>query len=118
MLLTVIILLPVAGALALLLTPGGGRANETVQKWIALLFALATFALSLVLPFGMAPGGLSYEQNVPWIGAFDFGINYHVGIDGLSLWLVLLTTLLVPLALLSSWNSIHYRLREFLIAML
>src|SRR5262249_4468990 len=66
----------------------------------------------------MASSGLSYEQNVPWIRAFDFGINYHVGIDGLSLWLVLLTTLLVPPALLSSWNSIHYRPRGFLIAML
>src|SRR5262249_2789724 len=118
MLLTIIILTPVIGAVALLLAPGGARANETVQKWIALVFALAAFALSLLLPFGMASSGLSHDQNVAWIRAFDLGINYHVGIDGLSLWLVLLTTLLVPLALLSSWNSIHYRLREFLIAML
>jgi len=118
MLLTVIIFMPIAGALALLLTPGGERANEGLQKWIALIFALVTFGLSCILPFGMASSGLSYEQNVPWIRAFDFGINYHVGIDGLSLWLILLTTLLVPLALLSSWDSIHYRLREFLISML
>jgi len=118
MLLTIIILTPVIGAVALLLTPGGARANETTQKWIALVFALAAFALSLLLPFGMASSGLSHDQNVAWIRAFDLGINYHVGIDGLSLWLVLLTTLLVPLALLSSWNSVHYRLREFLIAML
>src|SRR5262245_32171170 len=118
MLLTVIIFMPAAGAIALLLTAGGERANERAQKWIALAFALATFGLSLALPFGMASSGLSYEQNVPWIRAFDFGINYHVGIDGLSLWLVLLTTFLVPLALISSWNAIHYRLREFLVAML
>jgi len=118
MLLTIIIFLPAAGALPLLLTPGGERANEAVQKWIALGFALATFALSLALPFGMSSTGLSYDQKIPWIRAFDFGINYHVGIDGLSLWLVLLTTFLVPLALLASWNSIHYRLREFLISML
>src|SRR5215813_8960058 len=118
MLLTIIIFLPAAGALPLLLTPGGERANEAVQKWIALGFALATFALSLALPFGMSSTGLSYDQKIPWIRAFDFGINYHVGIDGLSLWLVLLRTFLVPLALLASWNSIHYRLREFLISML
>jgi NADH-quinone oxidoreductase subunit M len=118
MLLTSIILLPVAGVLALLATPGSESANQALQKWIALIASLATFVLSLILPFGMAPSGLSYELNVPWIRAFDLGINYHVGVDGLSLWLVLLTTLLVPLALLSSWNSIHYRLREFLIAML
>src|SRR5215813_10481524 len=118
MLLTIIIFLPAAGALPLLLTPGGERANEAVQKWIALGFALATFALSLALPFGMSSTGLSYDQKIPWIRAFDFGINYHVGIDGLSLWLVLLRTFLVPLALISSWNAIHYRLREFLVAML
>ena len=116
--LTIIIFLPVAGTLALLLTPGGERANEALQKWTALIFALAAFVLSLALPFGMASSGLSFDQNVPWIQAFDLGIKYHVGIDGLSLWLVLLTTLLVPLALISSWNSIHYRLREFLIAVL
>jgi NADH-quinone oxidoreductase subunit M len=118
MLLTIIILIPMAGVAALLLTGGGESANEKLQKWIALIFALAAFVVSLVLPFGMSAGGASYELNVPWIRAFDFGISYHVGIDGLSLWLVLLTTLLVPLALLSSWNSIHYRLREFLISML
>jgi NADH-quinone oxidoreductase subunit M len=111
-------LLPIAGALMLLATTGGERANGRLQKCIALTFALTTFALSLILPFGMARSGLSYELNLPWIRAFELGINYHVGIDGLSLWLVLLTTLLVPLALLSSWNSIHFRLREFLISML
>jgi NADH-quinone oxidoreductase subunit M len=118
MLLTTIVLMPVAGVLVLLATGGSEKANETLQKWIALIFALATFVLSVILPFGMSTSGLSYELNLPWIHAFDLGINYHVGIDGLSLWLVLLTTLLVPLALLSSWNSIHYRVREFLIAML
>ncbi|HKG22341.1 MAG TPA: NADH-quinone oxidoreductase subunit M, partial [Blastocatellia bacterium] len=63
-------------------------------------------------------GGLQFETNVPWINAFNLGARYHVAVDGLSLWLVVLTTFLVPVALISSWNSIHGRVREFLIVML
>jgi NADH-quinone oxidoreductase subunit M len=118
-LLTIVALLPLAGAAALLVVARGERPNETAAKWIALLFSTATFVLSLVLPFGFnSAGGRQFETNVPWISAFDLGVRYHVAVDGLSLWLVLLTTLLVPLALISSWNSIHHRLREFLIAIL
>src|SRR3989442_9894215 len=118
-LLTIIALLPLAGAIALLLIGRGPRPNEGVLKWTALLFSLATFVLSLALPIGFSKGGgLQFETNVEWIRAFNLGVRYHVAIDGLSLWLVILTTFLVPLALLSSWNSIHKRLREFLIAML
>src|SRR5262249_18483125 len=57
-------------------------------------------------------------QNAEWITAFNLGIRYHMGIDGLSLWLVLLTTLLVPVSLIATWHSIHSRLREFLICIL
>jgi NADH-quinone oxidoreductase subunit M len=118
-LLTIVALLPLAGAAALLLVARGERPNENAAKWIAFLFSTATFVLSLVLPFSFnSAGGRQFETNVQWISAFDLGVRYHVAIDGLSLWLVLLTTLLVPLALISSWNSIHHRVREFLIAML
>jgi NADH-quinone oxidoreductase subunit M len=118
-LLTIIALLPLVGAVALLITVRGERPNVNAAKWTALLFAIATFALSLVLPFGFdSTGGRQFETDIPWISAFDLGVHYHVAVDGLSLWLVLLTTLLVPLALISSWNSIHHRVREFLIAIL
>ncbi len=118
-LLTIIALLPLVGAAALLLVARGERPNVNAAKWTALLFATATFVLSLVLPVGFnSSGGRQFETNVPWISAFDLGVRYHVAVDGLSLWLVLLTTLLVPLALISSWNSIHHRLREFLTAIL
>src|ERR1044072_6722722 len=117
--LTIITLLPLAGVIALIFTGRGDRSNEATIKWTALLFSLLTFVVSLALPLGFnAGGGLQFETNVPWINAFNLGVRYHVGIDGLSIWLVLLTTLLVPLAIISSWNSIHYRLREFFIAML
>jgi NADH-quinone oxidoreductase subunit M len=118
-LLTVITMLPVVGAVAVFAVGRGERPNERALKWTALLFSLATFALSIVVPVRFNPsGGLQFETNVPWIDAFDLGVRYHVAVDGLSLWLVVLTTLLVPVALISSWNSIHFRLREYLISML
>jgi NADH-quinone oxidoreductase subunit M len=117
MLITIVTFLPLAGAVVLLLM--GPKTNAVLLKATALLFALATFALSLALPFRFHPaGGFQFETYIPWINAFNLGISYHVAIDGLSLWLVLLTTFLVSVALLSSWSSISYRLREFLISML
>ncbi|HUK89786.1 MAG TPA: NADH-quinone oxidoreductase subunit M [Blastocatellia bacterium] len=118
-LLTVVTFLPIAGAVLLFAIGGGRRQNEGLLRWVALVISLATFLLSLLLPLGFAAGaGLRFELNVPWITAFDLGIHYHVGIDGLSLWLVLLTTLLTPLALLVSWTSVNFRVKEFLAAML
>ena len=117
--LTIITLGPLAGAVALLIFGRGEKPNESALKWTALLFSAATFVISLALPLGFnKAAGLQFETNVPWINAFNFGVRYHVAIDGLSLWLVILTTFLVPLALISSWNSIHKRLREFLVSML
>ena len=118
-LLTVITMLPLVGAIALFAVGRGEHPNEKALKWTALLFSLATFALSLVIPVRFNPsGGLQFEINVPWINAFDLGVSYHLAVDGLSLWLVVLTTLLVPVALISSWNSIHFRLREYLVSIL
>ena len=118
-LLTIITLLPLAGAIALLLIGRGAKPNEARLKWTALLFSLATFLVSLALPIGFSKdAGLQFQTNVEWINAFNLGVRYHVAVDGLSLWLVILTTFLVPLALLSSWNSIHKRPREFLVSML
>jgi NADH-quinone oxidoreductase subunit M len=117
--LTIITLLPLAGAVALLVVGRGEESKENALKWTALLFSVATFIISLALPIGFnKDGNLQFETNVEWISAFKLGVRYHIGVDGLSLWLVILTTLLVPLALISSWNSIHKRLREFLISML
>src|SRR5215510_15977645 len=119
MILTITIFLPLAGAAVLLLFGRGEKPNERAFKWIAFLFSIATFVVSLALPISFNKNaGLQFETNVEWINAFNLGARYHVAVDGLSLWLVVLTTLLVPLALLSSWNSIHKRLREFLVSML
>src|SRR5215475_973529 len=102
-LLTIITLLPIAGTIGLLLVGRGEKPNENSLKWTALLFSLATFIISLALPIGFdKAGNLQFETNVEWISAFKLGVRYHVGVDGLSLWLVILTTLLVPISLISS----------------
>src|SRR5437764_15160501 len=116
---TIVTLLPLVGAIYLVVIGRGEKTTENDLKWTALVFSLGTSILSLSLAIRFqAGGGLQFQTDVEWITAFKLGIRYHVGVDGLSLWLVLLTTLLVPLALLSSWNSIHKRPREFLISML
>src|SRR5918911_564902 len=118
-LLTILILLPVVGAVA---AAGHGFApyrKETHYRWIALVFSLATFALSLLLLTGVGSydnAAFRFEQNTPWIAAI--GANYHLGVDGISLWLVLLTTLLVPVSILSSWSAIERRTLSFYAFML
>jgi NADH-quinone oxidoreductase subunit M len=108
-LLTLIILLPVVGALgtvAYSLLPGKRESN---YKWIALGFSVVDFALSLLLIGGVEAGSREFRfvEDVLWIGTI--GAHYHVGVDGISLWLVLLTTLLMPIAILSSWTAIQKR---------
>jgi NADH-quinone oxidoreductase subunit M len=119
-LLTVLILLPLVGALAVAghgLAPYADRGH---YRWIALGFSLVTFAASLLLltqPVGLGPGGaFHFVQDVPWVEAI--GARYHVGVDGISLWLVILTTLLVPVSILSSWNSVEKRELGFFAFML
>ena len=105
-LLTILILLPAVGALAVAGQAVTPYKRASHYRLVALAFSAATFLLSLLLLGGdsSAPG-FRFEQDVNWIGAI--GAHYHVGVDGISLWLVLLTTLLVPIAILSSWNSVE-----------
>src|SRR5256885_4181948 len=92
-LLTIITVLPLFGALALLIIGRGEHPNENNLKWTTLIFSLATFVLSILVLIGFkAAGGLQFQANKEWIKAFDLGVRYHVGVDGLSLWLLLLTT--------------------------
>src|SRR6476659_3503036 len=106
-LLTIIILLPVAGALALVgysLLPGKRDSN---YKWLALAFSIVDFLLSLLLIRGAGTKDFGFVEDVLWIGSI--GAHYHLGVDGISLWLVILTTLLMPIAILSSWTAIQKR---------
>ncbi len=113
-LLSLLIFLPLAGAVVLALTP---QRAVRLHKTLGLVVSSLTFGLSLLLLRHFEPvAGLQLEEIGAWLP--DYGISYHVGIDGLSLWLVILATFLTPLALLGSWCSIGQRVREFNIFML
>ena len=84
----------------------------------ALVISLLTFVLSLHLPvhFHRGQAGFQFEIDKPWISTPN--IHYHMGIDGISMWLVVLTTFLTPLCVLISWKSMHDRVKEFFILLL
>jgi NADH-quinone oxidoreductase subunit M len=118
-LVTAIILLPVIGAILAVAHGVVRKSNERDYRWIALLFTVATFGLSLFLlggDGGHSADGFRFVQNVDWINVI--GARYHVGVDGISLWLVLLTTLLVPISVLSSWNAVEKRTLSFYVFIL
>ena len=104
--LTLLVALPFAGGAAVLLT---GRDRASLTRWLALGISLVTFVLSLMMwaQFDSTQGGYQLEEVHSWMP--DFGISYHVGIDGISLLLVVLTTFLTPIALLCSWESVDQR---------
>jgi NADH-quinone oxidoreductase subunit M len=112
--LTTLIALPAAGALALMLVRGkDGERHEALIRNIALVVSVLVFAESLLLwaRFDAASADFQFVERYPWIPAF--GVNYAVGVDGISLLLVVLTTFLTPIALLSSWVSVHRKTRAF-----
>jgi len=112
--LSLVTFLPLAGAVLLLFLP---RENKGLLYGLALAFAVGVFLLSLPLHLGF-DGGTSDPQFIERSNWLGLGIEYHVGVDGLSLYLVLLTTFLMPLALLASWSYIQDRLKEYLFFML
>jgi len=116
-LLTILILLPTAGALVAVLYSIVFGNRDANHKWIALGTTTLTFAVSLLLLRGAGAGAeFRFEENVTWIGFI--GANYHLGVDGVSLWLVLLTTLLMPIAILSSWTAVHKRQLSYYVFLL
>jgi NADH-quinone oxidoreductase subunit M len=114
-LLTIVTFLPVAGTLLLLPFK---KENFKGIRILTLAITAATFivSLSLVIAFDASCQRMQFEHMMPWVPSL--GISYHVGIDGISLFLVLLTTFLTPVAILASWNSIERRVKEYFIFML
>jgi len=107
--LTLILLVPLAGAVLVSLLPDRGK----LPAWLALLTTLVTFGLTLHLPahFDVNQSGFQFAVNKQWIESP--AIYYHVGVDGLSLWLVVLVGLLGPVGVLASWNAINRRQKVF-----
>src|SRR5207249_11198843 len=106
---------PALGALALLILRSD---DHKFIRGMSLFVATAEFLFSLVLIPGVPIGSSGYrlELNVPWISSPP--IHFHMGVDGLSAFLVILTTLLTPISILASWNSIQHRVKEFFIMLL
>lgn len=110
-LLSLIIFMPLAGAVVLMLTPSE---QETALRRAAFVFSLVPFALSLVLLARFnTTAAFQFTEKAAWIPRF--GIFYSVGVDGISLFLVLLTTFLMPLIILASWGDIHRRVKEYMV---
>jgi NADH-quinone oxidoreductase subunit M len=109
-LLNVVLALPLLGFLAVLLIP---RQNEETIRRATIVIAIVTFLASIGLATGLSSEvqGPQFATDVIWIAFPE--IHYHVGIDGLSLWLVILSTFLTPICILISWRSIDKRVKEF-----
>ncbi len=104
---------PLVGVLVLLLIP---RGREDAMRWTALVASTITFVLSIgmLLNFNAGNPDLQMVVRLPWIQVAGWNIEYHMGVDGLSLLLVLLTTFLTPLSILSTWTAVEERVREFM----
>ncbi|MFQ5923708.1 MAG: NADH-quinone oxidoreductase subunit M [Anaerolineales bacterium] len=112
--LTLVTFFPIVGVIILLFLR---KEREAAMRWTALLTALITFVLSLVMlaGFDASDPDLQMVARVPWFSIGELHIEYFLGVDGLSILLVLLTTFLTVLAILSAWTAIVDRVREFMI---
>jgi len=114
--LTLITFLPTIGAI-LLLFVSNGEGGKNIARWIALIVSTLTFVLSLWMwsRFDNSNPGFQFVENYQWIGS---SIGYRMGVDGVSVLFVVLTALLIPACVLSSWGSIQNRVREYMIVFL
>ncbi len=117
-LLSIVTFLPLAGAFFIfLLGRSEGEAGDRNARWVALWTTLATlvFAILVFLQFDPANGDFQMVEELPWLGG---GISYKMGVDGISVWFVVLTAFLMPAAILCSWTSIETRVKHYMIAFL
>ncbi len=117
-LLSVITFLPLTGVLFLMLIRGNTESVAANARLVALWVSGFTFLLSLSLYFGFDAemSGYQFEERADWISGS--GISYHLGVDGISMPFILLSTFLTPLSILASWKSITHRVRDYMIAFL
>ncbi|MBK1663313.1 NADH-quinone oxidoreductase subunit M [Rhodospirillum rubrum] len=117
-LLSIITFLPLVGAVFILTVKGEEAVVARNARNVALLTTGFTFLVSLGLWFGFDPAqsGFQFVEKVSWLP--DYGINYQMGVDGISVLFVLLSTFLTPLCILASWTSITKRVKEYMVAFL
>ncbi len=105
---------PLLGVLVLLFLP---KDRRNLLRWTAVLASMGTFVLSLVMlaQFDQTNASLQLVERLPWFQLAGMQIDYFLGVDGLSVLLVLLTTFLTPISIISTWNAVEDRVKEFLI---
>ena len=113
--LSIVIWLPIIGGALVL---GSGDRAPNVSRWLALSVAILTFLLSIPLYTGFDVGTaqMQFVENSPWIPAFD--VNYHLGVDGISMPLILLTTFVTILVIIAGWEVIQYKPSQYMAAFL
>jgi NADH-quinone oxidoreductase subunit M len=116
--LSLITFLPLVGALFCLVVQGPKEAVDRNCRSAALITSLVTFLVSLLLwiHFDPTKAGFQFEEKLAWVPALNIG--YHMGIDGISLFFVLLSTLLTPICILASWEAVQNRVKEYMVAFL
>jgi NADH-quinone oxidoreductase subunit M len=115
--LSVVTFLPVVGALIIYISRGDDEAARRNARWIALWTTLITFVVSLILVWRFDPATADFQfvEKASWLAT---GITYHMGVDGISLPFVILTTALMPFCIVASWKSVTLRVREYMMAFL
>ncbi|MBR0700488.1 NADH-quinone oxidoreductase subunit M [Bradyrhizobium diazoefficiens] len=115
--LSVTTFLPLVGALIVYLSRGDDEAAKRNSRWIALWTTLITFAVSVILVMRFDPSNPDFQfvEKANWLAT---GITYHMGVDGISLPLVILTTAVMPFCIIASWKAISIRVREYMMAFL
>ncbi len=114
--LSVVTFLPLLGAAFIMLVRGNDRLAKGTARWVAMWTTLVTFAISLVMVwrFDATSAEFQFVEKHPWLGIS----SYHMGVDGISLPFVILTTALMPICILASWTVIQKRVKEYMIAFL
>ena len=115
-LLSIITFLPLIGVILLFFI---NKNSHAVLRGFTLAVSLIVFLVSLPLVTGFQNNAeFQFVERIPWIAAGPFQMNYHVGIDGISLWLVILTTFIMPIAILSTWTAVEVKVKEYMICLL
>ncbi|MEM9204784.1 MAG: NADH-quinone oxidoreductase subunit M [Pseudomonadota bacterium] len=116
-LLSVLIFLPLVGAVMIFFTGGDEEIAGRNARWVALWTTFVAFVLALLAWFSFEPSSADYQlvEDVEWLGG---AISYTIGVDGISLLFVVLTTFLMPICVIASWDSVRTRVKEFMITVL
>jgi len=110
--------LPLAGGLFIMTVRGTEEVVASNARWAALWTSLIVFAISLVLwvKFDTTNSGFQFQESLSWLP--EFGVGYRMGVDGISVLFVLLSTALTPICILASWDAITVRVRDYMLAFL